>query len=311
MIFRRRRPQPLTWAVVVASPKGEAGDQWGDTWFGRDLVDALERAGEHARLVYRGGGTSEAREHDDVVVVLRGLRRFVPRRGNATWLLWVISHPELVERDEPAQYDAVFAASAHWSRAQEFGMPITPLLQATNPHRFTPAAAEPDSGADLLFVGSTRGEFRPAVRYALDSGHDLSVFGVGWEKYLPPERIGGEFIPNADLPAAYAGAGILLNDHWRAMADEGFLSNRLFDAVASGCRVLSDEAVGLSDVFDGTVVTYRDAETMASLLGQDRESVFPDRAARLAAAERVAHEHSFDARARVLIERARALRAAG
>ncbi len=310
MLRRRRRHQPMTWSVVVSSPKGEAGEQWGDTWFARDLVDALTRAGEQARVVSRGGGTAEARERDDVVVVLRGLRRFVPRRGNATWLLWVISHPELVESDEPAQYDAVFAASAHWGRGQsrEFGVPVTPLLQATNPTRFRPSAAEPDTGDDLLFVGSTRGEFRPAVRHALEAGLDLSVYGVGWEEFLPPDRIRGEFIPNPDLPAAYASAGVVLNDHWPEMAADGFLSNRLFDAVASGSRVLSDEATGLSDVFGSAVVTYRDGEHLSDLLRRDRDDVFPDRAARLAAADRIARDHGFDARAQVLIERARELR---
>ena len=113
----RRKPAPMRWSVVVAAPKGDAGEQWGDTWFARDLVDALQRAGQEARVVFRGGGESEARESDDVVVVLRGLRRFVPRRGRATWLLWIISHPELVESDEPAQFDGVFAASAQIGRA--------------------------------------------------------------------------------------------------------------------------------------------------------------------------------------------------
>ena len=308
-MFRfRRRPAPMSWSVVVAAPKGDAGEQWGDTWFARDLVDALTRAGEFARVVYRGGAAAEAREHDDVVIVLRGLRRFVPRRGHATWMLWVISHPELVEPDEPGQYDAVFAASEHWHRAAEFDLPVTPLLQATNPQRFSPAAAEPDSGDEVLFVGSTRGEFRPAVRHALDAGVELSIYGVGWEEFLPVERIQGEFIPNPELPAAYAAAGVVLNDHWPDMAAEGFLSNRLFDAVACGSRVLSDEATGLVDVFGDSVVTYADADALTRILRSDWQTAFPDRGARVAAADRIAREHSFDARAKVLIERARELR---
>lgn len=300
----------MRWSVVVSSPKGEAGEQWGDTWFARDLVDALERAGEEARVVSRGGAGAEAREQDDVVVVLRGLRRVVPRRGNATWLLWVISHPELVAADEPAQYDGVFAASAHWSRAQseEFGLPVTPLLQATNPRRFRPDAAAPDSGDRLLFVGSTRGEYRPAVRAAVEAGLDLAVHGVGWEEFLPPERIRGTFLANPDLPAAYASAGVVLNDHWPDMAAQGFLSNRLFDATACGARVLTDDAVGLTDVFGDTVRTYADAQGLVDALGADLDASFPDRATRLALAERIALEHSFDARAGVLIERARELR---
>jgi hypothetical protein len=300
----------MTWSVVVAAPKGVAGEQWGDTWFAADLVDALTRAGQSARVVYRGGATVEAREYDDVVVVLRGLRRFAPRRGNATWMLWVISHPELVETDEPAQYDAVFAASEHWARGQsdEFGVPVTPLLQATNPHRFRPDAAEPDSGDDLLFVGSTRDEYRPAVRLAVEAGLDVSVYGVGWEKYLAPDQIRGEFIANSDLPGAYAGAGVVLNDHWQDMAAEGFLSNRLFDAAACGSRILTDAATGLADVFGDGVRTYTDGPTLVAALSGDRDASFPDRQARLDLAARVSRDHSFDARAAVLIERAQELR---
>jgi O-antigen biosynthesis protein len=308
--LRRRGAQPMRWSVVISAPKGDAGTQWGDTWFASDLVEALQRAGEDARVVFRGGATVEAREYDDVVLVLRGLRRFVPRRGGATWMLWVISHPELVESDEPAQYDAVFAASHHWRRAQsdEFGVPVTPLLQATNPERFRPDAAEPDTGEPVLFAGSTRGEFRPAVRAAVAAGIDVSVYGVGWEEFLPPERIRGEFIANDRLPAAYASAGVVLNDHWTDMANDGFLSNRLFDVAACGSRLLTDPATGLHDVFGDAVRTYGDQAELAAALTGDRDVVFPDRSARLELAERVRREHSFDARAAVLIERARRLR---
>lgn len=299
----------MTWSVVVSAPKGDAGARWGDTWFAADLVDALTRAGQHARTVFRGAATSQSRDADDVVLVLRGLRRVVPRASDATWMLWVISHPELVESDEPAQFDAVFAASEHWSRARsdEFGIPVTPLLQATNPTRFSPNAAAPDSGDPILFVGSTRGEFRPAVRDCLAAGLEVSVYGVGWEAFLPPELISGEFIDNDRLPAAYAAAGIVLNDHWPDMAVEGFLSNRLFDAAACGSRVLSDEASGLSDVFGEDVRTFADATELASILGAG-PAAFADRARRLALADRVAREHSFDARAWLLIERAETLR---
>ena len=309
---RRGRDTPLTWSVVVASPKGEAGAQWGDTWFATDLVDALNRAGQRASVVYRNAATSEAREDDDVVLVLRGLRRVVPRRGHALWLLWVISHPELVEADEPASYDSVFAASAHWGRGEsdEFGVPVTPLLQATNPRRFNPEAAEPDSGEAVLFVGSTRGEFRPAVRDALAAGIDVSVYGVGWEAFLAPGQIRGEVIPNDRLPGAYASAGVVLNDHWQDMATDGFLSNRLFDAAACGSRVLSDPAVGLMDAFGDGIRTFSSAEELAAVLTADRDAAFPSRAERLDLAAGVAREHSFDARAAVLIERVRELRGA-
>lgn len=305
----RRKPDPLTWSIVIAAPKGEAGEQWGDTWFARDLVDALERAGQRATVVFRGGAEAAARESDDVVLVLRGLRRVVPRRppqGGATWLLWIISHPELVEADEPASYDAVFAASSHWTKARDFGIPVEPLLQATNPHRFTPAAAPADSGAAVLFAGSTRGEYRPVVRACVDAGVSLELYGVGWQEYVPAELIAGEFLPNPHLPAAYASSGVVLNDHWADMAAEGFLSNRLFDAVATGTRVVSDDAVGLAEVFGDAVRTYASPSDLPAIIAD--ESGFASREARVANAARIAREHSFDARAAVLIERVSSLR---
>lgn len=305
-LLGRLRRKPRRWAIVTSAPGGDAGEQWGDTWFARDLADALNRRGEQATVVSRRGATSPKRDDDDVVIVLRGLNRVEPRHGRATWLLWVISHPELVDVDECRSYDAVFAASAHWSRAGELG--ASPLLQATNPHRFNPAAAVPDSGDRLLFVGSTRGEFRPIVRDAIACGADLSVYGVGWDEYLAAERIRGDFLANDALPAAYAGAGIVLNDHWADMAREGFLSNRLFDAAATGTCVVSDPAAGLADVFGDVVRTYTTPDELCAILSGDRDAVFADRQTRLALAERIAREHSFDARAEALVAQVEQLR---
>ncbi len=307
MSFLRRRARPLKWSVVVSSPKGEAGAQWGDTWFAADLVEALNRAGQEARTVFRGAAASFERDDDDVVLVLRGLRRVVPRPGSTVWMLWVISHPELVADDEPAAYDATFAASAHWSRADDFEVPVSPLLQATNPARFSPSAAPADSGDPVLFVGSTRGEFRPAVRDAIAGGFELSVYGVGWEEFLPSSSIAGEFIANSELPKAYAGAGIVLNDHWSEMAREGFLSNRLFDATACATRVISDEATDLHEVFGQGVRTFSNAQELSDVLAAGTDA-FPSRADRLELADRVARDHSFDSRAEVLIARAQQIR---
>lgn len=307
--LRGKGSRALRWTIVTSAPKGEAGEQWGDTWFARDLADALRRAGQQVRVVSRSGGKSGRRDEDDVVLVLRGLRPVPPpidRR--ATWLMWVISHPDEVTNEEIRGYDAVFAASRHWQAPG--GAPVTPLLQATAPGRFHPGAAAPDSGTPLLFVGSTRGQFRPVVRGTLRSSRadQLAVYGVGWQEYLPSERIAGEFLSNERLPAAYAGAGIVLNDHHLDMAQQGFLSNRLFDAVASGARVLTDRALGIEEVFGTGVAVFEDEDDLVRILEAAPERSFPDRESRLLQARRIGEQHSFDARAQVLLERVRTVR---
>ncbi len=296
----------LRWSVVVAAPGGQAKEQWGDTWFARDLVTSLRSLGQRARVVTRSGAESPERDEDDVVLVLRGLRRVQPRRSSGTtWLLWVISHPDLVGKEEAASFDAVFAASSNWARGRELG--AEPLLQATNPSRFNPAAAPAESGARVLFVGSSRGEMRPIVRDALEAGVDVTLYGVGWQELIDPACIAGEFLPNDELPAAYASATVVLNDHWADMAKQGFLSNRLFDAAATGTRVLSDEAVGLQDILGDVVRTYRSVEELREIL-VDPAAAFPSHEVRLQAAQRIARDESFDARAAVLVNRVLAMR---
>ena len=305
MIFRRRSQR--RWAIITSAPGGDAGEQWGDTWFARDLAEALVELGESARVVARGGANAPARDEDDVIVVLRGLRAVQPRRApkrRQAWLSWVISHPELVEPAELADFDAVFAASTCWSPP---GVDVEPLLQATNPRRFHPGAATADSGDPVLFVGSTRGVRRPIVEDALACGAQLSVYGVGWEGLLPPDVLRGTFLPNPDLPAAYAAAGIVLNDHWPDMAANGFLSNRLFDAVGCAARVVSDPAIGLTEVFGDAVQVVDGPNSLAPLLGPEGHASFPSHARRSAAAAHIAREHSFTARARVLRDRAAAI----
>jgi hypothetical protein len=293
-----RKPQ---WSIVTSAPKGEAGKQWGDYWFATDLSQALIAEGVDAKVVSRAGANSEKRNADDVVLVLRGLRRVVPSNTSATWMLWVISHPELVEPGEAAQYSRTFAASNNWSPDPEIGE-FTPLLQATNANRFMPTTSMQKSGA--LFVGSTRGEFRPVVRDALAAGIPLQVFGVGWEEFLAPDQIAGEFLPNSELPNAYANSAIVLNDHHREMAELGFLSNRLFDAVAAGARVVSDPALGISDVFGSSVVTYQGPEELAKIY-QNPDAFFP---ADSVDAQRIRIDHDFRSRARVLITAAESVR---
>src|SRR5690606_31059764 len=113
------------------------------------------------------------------------------------------------------------------------------------------------------------------------------------EGILPAEFLAATYLPNDRLGAAYGAAGVVLNDHWEDMRLEGFLSNRLFDAVASGARVISDEVSGLGDLFGRSVQVARTPRELVDLSSAaDRDAVFGEAAERRAVAERVRREHS-------------------
>ena len=303
---RVEEPAPaLRWTIDTAAPAGPKGEGWGDTHFARSLAAALSRRGQHVSVDVREARSRSTRDHDDVLLVLRGLDLVEPRRGQVS-IEWVISHPELVTAKEAASFDAVFAASTEWSRARtaEWGVPVEPLLQCTDPELFHPDRGEPDSGPAVLFVGNSRKVNRPAVQAAVAAGADVHVYGAGWEGLVDPAYVRGAGIPNPQVGRHYGSASIVLNDHWDDMRRDGFLSNRLFDAVACGARVVSDDVPGIGEVFGDSVAVFRSPAEMRRLLELPFRRTFPVQGERVAAARSVIEEHSFDRRAEVLLERA-------
>jgi spore maturation protein CgeB len=89
-------------------------------------------------------------------------------------------------------------------------------------------------------------------------------------------------VSNRDLPAYYAAADIVLNDHWVESVEAGMINNRLYDALAAGAFVISDPVPGLDEEFDGGVVTYTDPAGLALTV----ERYLADPAARRRVAER-------------------------
>ncbi|GAA2242298.1 glycosyltransferase [Herbiconiux moechotypicola] len=305
----RRRPR-LHWAIAISAPAGPAGEVWGDLYFADDLAASLRRRGQVVHVDRLGERIRPyPRMRDDVVLQLVGLHRPLPVEG-AVNLLWVISHPELVTDEVLVlDWDVRYAASSTWGRARSRpGAPVLPLLQATDPERFTPAPSGDEVGTDVLFVGKTRGVHRAVVRDAVEAGADLVIYGDGWGEYIDLRYVRAEFLPNDQVPAVYRGARVVLNDHWPEMAEAGFVSNRLFDAVAAGAIVVSDRVAGLPDEFGASVRVYQGVDELRALLDPDAPG-WPDRAARLATAAAVAREHSFDRRADELLEAALAARA--
>jgi hypothetical protein len=298
------RAQPVAarrWALKIGAPPGRRGDPWGDVFFADDLAAALRSLGNDVVVDRDGAGLRPSAYLDRVVLNLRGYQ-VVPRQPGAAHLLWIISHPADVQVAEMRQYDRVYVASRTWHeelRAQ--GVQAHPLLQATNPDRFRPDAGQPGTGPDLLFVGNSRHQLRPIVADARAVGLRPTVIGRDWEKFLPADEIAAMSIDNADLPGAYRSAGIVLNDHWGDMVSHGFLNNRLFDAVAAGARVVSDDVPGIAEVFGDAVAVYRTPEDLGRLCAPQRRDAFGTDEQRRARAAAVAQEHSFLARAQQLM----------
>lgn len=131
----------------------------------------------------------------------------------------------------------------------------------------------------------------------------VGLWGPGWGKIAPTHMVRDGYLDGETLPKAYRSANIVLNDHYPDMAEWGFINNRTFDAIASGTPMITDLNEGL-ELFDGAVVVADSVERMRSLVVDRRWLPAPGKMAQLS--QMVRSEHSFDVRARRLLEVARA-----
>ncbi|GAA4769303.1 hypothetical protein GCM10023351_11280 [Microbacterium gilvum] len=300
----------LRWAIKTSATGDISGDSWGDTYFADSLAEALRALGQEAVVDRRTAhDRPSSTAWDDVTLTLRGLEQYLPQPG-AINLLWIISHPDLVTRYElESGFQRIYAAGRPWAEhtSEHWGVDVRTLLQATDTRKFHPGVAAPERDG-VLFVGRTRGVARPIVLDTIAAGFEPEVYGDdGWEQFIDPRFVKGAGIHNDDVPAVYGAAQVVLNDHWSDMAENGFFSNRLFDAAASGARIVSDVVPGMAEVFGAQVQEYRGPADLRRLLDPASDA-WPSTEELGALAARAAAEHSFDARARTLLDDALAVR---
>ena len=104
----------LRWAIKNPAPNDSSAEFWGDTHFARQLAAALQGLGQEVIIDQRPAYDRPSGTFDDVVLVLRGVAPYRPQYGQIN-LGWLISHPEMLSREEASSYDRLFAASDTWA----------------------------------------------------------------------------------------------------------------------------------------------------------------------------------------------------
>lgn len=289
--------------VSTCAPDWERARFWGETYLARALGRAFRRQGHEATELIRPDWAGRAASSCDVVLHLRGLHRRPLARGQ--WnLLWIISHPDRLEPGECDNYDLVATASESHAEqlTQELGRKVHFIPQATDADTFATAAYDPEYQDAVLYVGVARRPHRRGPRWLMRSGKDFQLYGRHWEDFPEAPYHRGEHLPNRELPNAYHSSAVVVADHHGSMRTNGFLANRVFDIMAAGGVVLSDDVQGLEGVSDELIPTYATPEelnTQLDLLLSD-----PARRRHLSTAGRelVLAAHTIDHRARTWLE---------
>lgn len=253
-------------AIKISAPSERVAHSWGDFHFAHQLGRALYKFGWDYEVHCQDAWYSQ---DADINLVIRGRHRFDVRKSNASLnLFWLISHPDRVPSEEYNDYDHIFIASDYYVNKVKkvTKKPVSPLLQAVDIDIFNDKQPKITLPKPIVFVGNSRKVYRPIVKWAIESNVDIAIWGKDWEEYIDDKYIFGQYIPNDKVSSYYGSCKILLNDHWESMANNGFISNRIFDASASGAFIISDHVRGLQEVFGDTIAVANSKDELVKLV---------------------------------------------
>jgi hypothetical protein len=291
--------------IVIKNPAplGKNQTRWGDFHFGGALADALRLEG--ADVVQHFWPEWSREEGEDVIIVLRGKHRYTPRPGVLS-VLWTISHPATVQRDEVESYDSVLLASkTHYDMIHDcVGTHLDVARQCTDTRLFcNPSPIEHRRG--VSFVANSRGIRRDMVLWAVSTDTAVSIVGRHWSSVGLGQHVVREYIENDELPEYYRSTRLSLNDHWGDMAHFGYINNRLFDCLACGLPLITDSFPELREVFGEGLLYADDVESFQAAMDVYRLR-YPEVYARAADWWREKGvNYTFAARARQIVDWAR------
>lgn len=243
-----RRMKSFTRLVVIKDPapgKTYATKyEWGDYYYARSLARAFERLGFDTRIDGRDGWYG----HDDgacINIVLRGPVKYDCKMSPDSFnVMWLISHPDMIDENELNEYDFVFAASeiltGKYRSSESVLVPCACLPQCTAPEIFYPAPESATYSAGNLLLGNSRGVLRDSVKKCIDEGVDIQIIGNGWDKLVKHQIVRSAAVPSLLVPSLYRSAETVLNDHWEDMRQNGIVSNRIYDVLACGRGIVTD-----------------------------------------------------------------------
>lgn len=255
--------------------------QWGDQWVKYELTKALGQMGCYVTDV-----------DPDIFLHLFGNPTRLPK--SAFKIIWIYSHPDMVDPNMLRRYEKVFCLSSSFIRKiKQMGFDAELMIGAT--------ARKPVKSKvkyDIVFVGNIRRSLggRQIIRDLGETSYNLKVWGRGWENVLPGKYCAGQYVENEKLGALYASSLISLNDHYEDMRREGFVSVRIFDILASGGFCISDKNPGIDEIFGDAVPQYESAAHLRELI--DFYINHPDERARvMEKGRKIALSHTWTKRA--------------
>lgn len=295
-----------TIAIKIGAADKASAETWGDFHFANSLAESFRRLGYTARMDTMSEWAG--RREDALDLILQG-HDWYPAGPERPAMLWFIYPGKRFPFELLSEYSHVFAASEKAEKKLRRKCPE--LVASVLPQAFDPRCATGTRGRGSgkpVFVGNNHfGDLRQIVGLALESGCEIDIWGGGWEGTRAATCVKGARVENSELCGVYGAALAVLCDQTDGMKRFGIVSNRIYDALASGAPVITTPIPGLPERFSEFVHQVETPSQFAEAVAEIRAEPVAMRARRRAFAGELQTTDSFDARARTIIETAQGL----
>ena len=308
----RAEGQPTAAFAVTEAGSGAVA---GDAFTAMELAAALERRGWRTVMLPRkemGDGWYRIGPETDVLISL--LEDYDPQHidEGAPDLITVGWARNWFDRwaDSPGVnlYDILLASSETACRelTEKTGRKAELFPIAANAERFREEPQEDSDDAyrcDVCFTGN-RFSPREIENELVPAGlpYDVRIYGDGWEEVQSFAPYCRGHLPYDEIPKAYHGAKIALDDATASTKAVGSVNSRVFDALAAGCLVLTNNEAGARDTFEGKLPVFRNREELETMLKQYLEDEPARRKKTEELKQFVLDRHTYDIRAAHLTE---------
>jgi len=261
--------------VGIATSNSKTNPSAGDLYTGREFGRALESSlGWHVMYLDQGSAWYETDDCDIVVAMLTNFRPSKMQNKSTKVIAWIRNwHNAWVKHEDFPLYDLVMVSSEAGARYVKKNSAIPAqnvfvLPLAVNGAKFEAKrdfAHRPlDYATAVSYWGSRRllCDFDPQ-----NVPHKGQLHGRGWHKFPKLRPIYSGFLEYSNLPSLYAASKIVVDDSNHVTTPWGALNSRIFDALASGALVVTNNVIGAEELFrDAKLPTYKSGRELEQLL---------------------------------------------
>ena len=167
-------------------------------------------------------------------------------------------------------YDLIWCASAKATDIlkERTGALVKTLYIATNHKSFSPGPESLPYKSDYSFTGSFHRSPRQ-IFFDLEPDNlpfDFSLYGSNWENIPKFNKYVRGHIPYTEMPCVYRSTKLVLDDVNHTVKGWGSVNSRVFDALAAGALVLTNDICASVELFDGLLPYYSDRRDLTEKL---------------------------------------------